>query len=113
MAGKGRMKDGINQRSLGLSRKAIHSAVDASLARLNTSYIDLFQIHRFDYETPIEETMCALHDLVKDGKVRYVSSLSPEHRFLNSCDRFFEITSCKLRDPVDIISGGNSDISLQ
>ena len=81
----------VNQLHLGLSRKAIHSAVDASLARLNTSYIDLFQIHRFDYETPIEETMCALHDLVKDGKVRYVSPLSREHCFLSYCNRFFEI----------------------
>ena len=58
---------------VGLSRKAIFSAVSASLSRLNTSYIHLLQIHRFDPETPIEETMSALHDLVKDGKVRYIS----------------------------------------
>jgi aryl-alcohol dehydrogenase-like predicted oxidoreductase len=63
-------KDYINQG--GLSRAAIFNAVDASLVRLQTSYIDLLQIHRFDYETPIEETMKALHDLVSSGKVRYI-----------------------------------------
>ena len=51
-------------------------AVDASLARLDTSYIDLLQIHRFDKEVPIEETMEALHDLVKTGKVRYIGASS-------------------------------------
>lgn len=50
---------------IGLSRQAIFNAVDASLARLATSYIDLLQIHRFDPNTPIEETMEALHDLVR------------------------------------------------
>lgn len=60
----------------GLSRKAIMEQVDASLARLGTDYIDLYQIHRFDPETPIEETMEALHDLVKAGKVRYLGASS-------------------------------------
>ena len=60
----------------GLSRSAIFRAVDASLARLQTSYIDLLQIHRFDNETPIEETMKALHDLVQSGKVRYIGASS-------------------------------------
>ena len=60
----------------GLSRKAIMFAVDESLRRLNTDYIDLYQIHRFDPETPIEETMEALHDVVKSGKVRYIGASS-------------------------------------
>ena len=63
-------KDYVNQG--GLSRAAIFNAVDASLGRLQTSYIDLLQIHRFDYDTPVEETMKALHDLVQMGKVRYI-----------------------------------------
>jgi aryl-alcohol dehydrogenase-like predicted oxidoreductase len=60
----------------GLSRKRIFHAVDASLRRLGTDYIDLYQIHRFDYETPLEETMEALHDVVKAGKVRYLGASS-------------------------------------
>lgn len=60
----------------GLSRKAIMFGVDESLKRLNTDYIDLYQIHRFDNETPIEETMEALHDVVKSGKVRYIGASS-------------------------------------
>jgi aryl-alcohol dehydrogenase-like predicted oxidoreductase len=58
----------------GLSRKAIKQQADASLTRLGTDYIDLYQIHRFDPETPVEETMEALHDLVKAGKVRYLGA---------------------------------------
>lgn len=61
---------------IGLSRTAIFSAVEASLKRLDTPYIDLLQIHRFDYNTPIEETMEALHDLVRSGKVRYIGASS-------------------------------------
>ena len=53
-----------------LSREAIMREIDGSLKRLGTDYLDLYIIHRFDYETPIEETMEALHDLVKAGKVR-------------------------------------------
>jgi aryl-alcohol dehydrogenase-like predicted oxidoreductase len=60
----------------GLSRKAVFHAVDDSLQRLGTDYIDLYQIHRWDHETPIEETMEALHDLVKLGKVRYLGASS-------------------------------------
>lgn len=58
----------------GLSRKAIMQQIDASLSRLGTDYVDLYQIHRFDPETPVEETMEALHDLVKAGKVRYLGA---------------------------------------
>src|SRR5450755_4846040 len=55
----------------GLSRKAIFYELDQSLRRLQTDFVDLYQIHRWDYETPIEETLEALHDVVKSGKVRY------------------------------------------
>jgi len=60
----------------GLSRKAIFAALDASLRRLGTDYVDLYQIHRWDYHTPIEETLEALHDVVKAGKVRYLGASS-------------------------------------
>src|ERR1700727_2509283 len=60
----------------GLSRKAIFAAIDASLQRLGTDYVDLYQIHRWDYSTPIEETMEALHDVVKAGKARYIGASS-------------------------------------
>lgn len=63
-------KDYVNQG--GLSRAAIFNAVNASLARLGMDYIDLLQIHRYDADTPVEETMKALHDLVQSGKVRYI-----------------------------------------
>ena len=70
----GPMREGRN--ALGLSRKAIMTEVDHSLRRLGTDYIDLYQIHRFDHHTPIEETMEALHDVVKSGKVRYIGASS-------------------------------------
>jgi len=60
----------------GLSRQAIFTAVEASLARLDTPYLDLLQIHRFDANAPIKEIMEALHDLVKSGKVRYIGASS-------------------------------------
>jgi aryl-alcohol dehydrogenase-like predicted oxidoreductase len=60
----------------GLSRAAIFNQVDASLRRLDTPYIDLLQIHRFDHNTPVEETMKALHDVVQSGKVRYIGASS-------------------------------------
>lgn len=60
----------------GLSRKAIFTALDDSLRRLGTDYIDLYQIHRWDYATPIAETLEALHDIVKSGKVRYIGASS-------------------------------------
>jgi aryl-alcohol dehydrogenase-like predicted oxidoreductase len=60
----------------GLSRKHILSSIDASLKRLGTDYVDLYQIHRWDYETPIEETLQALHDVVRAGKARYIGASS-------------------------------------
>src|SRR5271154_3165956 len=60
----------------GLSRKAIFAAIDASLRRLGVEYVDLYQIHRWDYKTPIEETLEALHDVVKAGKARYLGASS-------------------------------------
>ncbi|WP_394842818.1 aldo/keto reductase [Pendulispora brunnea] len=68
------MGSGPNDR--GLSRKHILSSIDASLRRLGTDYVDLYQIHRWDYETPIEETMEALHDVVRAGKARYIGASS-------------------------------------
>jgi 1-deoxyxylulose-5-phosphate synthase len=70
----GHMHDGPGGH--GLSRKAILEQIDASLARLQTDYVDLYQIHRFDPDTPVEETMEALHDVVKAGKVRYLGASS-------------------------------------
>ncbi|KAH6617682.1 NADP-dependent oxidoreductase domain-containing protein [Chaetomium sp. MPI-SDFR-AT-0129] len=67
-------KDYVN--NFGLSRAAIFNQVEASLKRLDTPYIDLLQIHRFDHNTPLEETMKALHDLVQAGKVRYIGASS-------------------------------------
>ena len=66
------MGEGPNDR--GLSRKHIFSAIDASLKRLGTDYVDLYQTHRWDYDTPIEETMEALHDVVRAGKARYIGA---------------------------------------
>ncbi len=70
----GRMGPGANQ--AGLSRAHILSAIDASLTRLGTDHVDLYQIHRWDPETPIEETMEALHDVVRSGKARYIGASS-------------------------------------
>ena len=68
------MRPGPN--GAGLSRKAILQEIDASLSRLGTDYVDLYQIHRWDPETPIEETMEALHDVVRAGKARYLGASS-------------------------------------
>jgi 1-deoxyxylulose-5-phosphate synthase len=68
------MGPGPNDR--GLSRKHVLSAIDASLRRLGTEYVDLYQIHRWDYDTPVEETMEALHEVVKAGKARYIGASS-------------------------------------
>ena len=68
------MGDGPNDQ--GLSRKHIMASIDASLTRLGTDYVDLYQIHRWDYQTPIDETMAALHDVVKAGKARYIGASS-------------------------------------
>ncbi len=69
---RGKMHEGPNGE--GLSRKAIMSQIDASLKRLGTDYVDLYIIHRWDYNTPIEETMAVLHDVVKAGKARYIGA---------------------------------------
>jgi aryl-alcohol dehydrogenase-like predicted oxidoreductase len=70
----GRMRPGPN--GAGLSRKAVMAEIDASLTRLGTDYVDLYQTHRWDYATPIEETLEALHDVVKAGKARYIGASS-------------------------------------
>lgn len=70
----GKMHEGPN--GAGLSKKAIMNEIDASLRRLKTDYVDLYIIHRWDYNTPIEETLCALHDIVKAGKARYLGASS-------------------------------------
>jgi len=70
----GKMYDGGN--GAGLSRSHIMTAIDASLKRLGTDYVDLYQIHRFDPTVPVEETMAALHDVVKAGKARYIGASS-------------------------------------
>jgi aryl-alcohol dehydrogenase (NADP+) len=70
----GRMRPGPN--GAGLSRKAIFTEIDNSLRRLQVDYIDLYQIHRWDAQTPIEETLEALHDVVKAGKARYIGASS-------------------------------------
>jgi 1-deoxyxylulose-5-phosphate synthase len=69
-----KMGEGPNEK--GLSRKHIMESIDASLQRLRTDFVDLYQIHRWDYETPIEETLEALNDLVRAGKVRYLGASS-------------------------------------
>jgi 1-deoxyxylulose-5-phosphate synthase len=70
----GRMRPGPN--GAGLSRLAIMTEIDNSLRRLGTDYVDLYQIHRWDYSTPVEETLEALHDVVKAGKARYIGASS-------------------------------------
>ncbi|MBC8143723.1 MAG: aldo/keto reductase [Armatimonadetes bacterium] len=70
----GRMRPGVN--GAGLSRKAVMTEIDNSLRRLGTDYVDLYQTHRWDNDTPIEETLEALHDVVKAGKARYIGASS-------------------------------------
>jgi aryl-alcohol dehydrogenase-like predicted oxidoreductase len=67
-------KVGDGPNDMGASRKHIFDGIEASLKRLATDYIDLYQIHRWDENTPVEETMIALHDLIRDGKVRYIGA---------------------------------------
>jgi aryl-alcohol dehydrogenase (NADP+) len=76
IATKVRGSMGSDPNNQGLSRKHTMASIDASLSRLQTDYVDLYQIHRYDYETPIEETIEALHDVVKAGKARYVGASS-------------------------------------
>ncbi|KAG8932036.1 hypothetical protein FRC00_000368 [Tulasnella sp. 408] len=80
----------------GLSRKHIFDSVKHSLERLQLDYIDLLQCHRFDYDTPIEETMQALHDVVKAGYVRYVLSVARPSRYLinDPCFSYIGMSSC-------------------
>jgi len=80
---RGKLRDDPNGK--GLSRKAIMNEIDASLRRLQTDYVDLYQIHRWDEETPFEETAEALHDVVKAGKARYIGASSmPAWRFMKA-----------------------------
>jgi aryl-alcohol dehydrogenase-like predicted oxidoreductase len=74
IATKVRFPTGRGPNDQGLSRKHILSSIDASLRRLGTDYVDLYQIHRWDYETPIEETLEALNDVVRSGKARYIGA---------------------------------------
>lgn len=86
----GKMHEGPN--GGGLSRKAILSEIDNSLKRLDTDYVDLYQIHRWDYETPIEETMEALNDVVRAGKARYIGASAmwawQFHKALNISEKY-------------------------
>ena len=72
MAAKGEAPMGPGDNDRGLSRKHIIEAVEASLRRLETDYIDLYQVHHWDPETPLEETLRTLDDLVRQGKIRYI-----------------------------------------
>jgi aryl-alcohol dehydrogenase-like predicted oxidoreductase len=74
--GPGSDKPGRNENTHGLSRKHVMAGIDNSLRRLDLDYVDLYQIHRWDYSTPVEETMEALHDVVKAGKARYIGASS-------------------------------------
>ena len=76
VATKVRMQTMPGENGVGLSRKHVMASIDASLQRLGLDYVDLYQIHRWDYATPIEETMEALHDVVKAGKARYIGASS-------------------------------------
>jgi aryl-alcohol dehydrogenase-like predicted oxidoreductase len=67
---------GKGENMRGLSRKHIMAGIDASLSRLGMDYVDLYQVHRWDYRTPVEETMAALHDVVRAGKARYIGASS-------------------------------------
>ena len=103
-------KDYIN--SGGLSRGAIFNAVDASLKRLDCGYIDLLQIHRFDKDVPIEETMEALHDLVKSGKVRYIGASSMwAHQVSSTFEtpKLSALTSKTVRDDAAVRLGPQLD----
>src|SRR5665213_152769 len=81
----------VDGRHGGLSRKHILHAIDDSLRRLGTDYVDLYQIHRFDHQAPIEETIEALHDVVKSGKARYIGASSMHAwqfaKYLSTADR--------------------------
>lgn len=97
-------RDYVNQS--GLSRAAIFNQLEASLERLQTSYIDLLQLHRFDPNTPIEETMRALHDLVQSGKVRYIGASSMR------CWQFSEMNAVAERNGWTTFVSMQSEYSL-
>jgi aryl-alcohol dehydrogenase-like predicted oxidoreductase len=101
----GRWGKGPNQS--GLSRKALFQAIDDSLTRLGTDYVDLYQIHRWDYDTPIEETLEALDDIVRAGKARYIGASSMHawqfHRALNLSDRHGWARFVSMQNHVNLI----------
>ncbi len=117
-----RMRPGPN--GAGLSRKAVFAELDASLKRLGTDYIDLYQIHRWDYDTPISETLEALHDAVRSGKVRYIGAssmytwqfakalyladLNGWTRFVSMQDHY-NLRPGHRRDPVEPAGAGQAD----
>src|SRR6478736_1960620 len=104
----GRMHDGPG--GSGLSRKAILEQIDASLTRLGTDYVDLYQIHRLDPDTPVEETMEALHDIVKAGKVRYLGASSMYAwqfaKLQHAADRHGWTTFISMQDQYNLINRG-------
>jgi aryl-alcohol dehydrogenase-like predicted oxidoreductase len=91
----------------GLSRKAILSEIDQSLQRLGTDYVDLYQIHRWDYETPIEETMEALNDVVRAGKARYIGASAmwawQFHKALNVAEKYGWTRFVSMQDHLNLI----------
>jgi aryl-alcohol dehydrogenase-like predicted oxidoreductase len=99
------MGDDPNQR--GLSRKHIHQAIDDSLRRLGTDYVDLYQIHRYDYETPIEETLRALDDIVRAGKALYIGASSmfayQFARMLHTSDKFLLSRFVTMQDHYNLV----------
>jgi aryl-alcohol dehydrogenase (NADP+) len=99
------MGDDPNQR--GLSRKHIHQAIDDSLRRLGTDYVDLYQIHRYDYETPIEETLRALDDIVRAGKALYIGGSSmfayQFARMLHTSDKFLLSRFVTMQDHYNLV----------
>src|ERR1700704_5298946 len=103
----GRMRPGPN--GAGLSRKAIMGEIDASLSRLGTDYVDLYQIHRWDYATPIEETLEALHDIVKAGKARYIGASSMHAwqfaRALGIAERYGWTRFVSMQNMVNLLNG--------
>jgi aryl-alcohol dehydrogenase-like predicted oxidoreductase len=93
----GRMRPGPN--GAGLSRKTIFAEIDASLTRLGMDYVDLYQIHRWDYDTPIEETLEALHDIVKAGKARYIGASLTDGIGAAVCERLTRVGTVTIEPP--------------